>query len=695
MSVTADSISPSPLTYQAYEPALRKLTGIPYTQPLHLTSLPPQDVYNLSILAALAIWGSPSKQLSLSQIREQIEVFIPHYADADFCRRVKWKDSLRHRLSHKDMFVHVPNPMKPGSVKSGFWTVVPTLTGNTRNRRKTSDPAARTERVLSRTPLVLFRQRSTLHNNGSQSRRRVILVTLGSTAAAGLFFANSNVTHNDSAQQPPEDHPEANAPSTELFISVIMQNAQSVRPSPLGLGRIDVMTLASNNPIEDFNSTGSSYFSPTTGFHTCGIYDGHNGVATAGILTDILPLAVTAHLADLYSRHAAISDSIGIDVSGGVSYQAYERSPGEPPDPVPPPEEIDEAIRKAFCDVDELLVHETAAKVLGLSPAEYDAIRAGEPYSRTDVFQANVVDVDRTSLLKNALTTLAPALAGSCAIMGIFNSADRSLRVALTGDSRAVWGRRVPSPSNPGSYVYEAQALSVDQNARNPAEAARLTAFHPDEPELLKNNRVLGWGPARAFGDGAMKWSQEVQKRLREDFLGDRPRDTCKTPPYFTPEPVITTKENIQRGDFVIYGSDGLWDSLESEEVVGLVGQWLEEYGAKEQVPDGTEIIRPPPIPTFGSQEELLESQRRSDTKLAPSQLPVVYPAEYKDRTAMYKYWKKEKVFVCKDMNVGVHLVRNALGGADTDLREALLSLGNPRSRRFRDDITVMVVFYD
>jgi len=38
------------------------------------------------------------------------------------------------------------------------------------------------------------------------------------------------------------------------------------------------------------------------------------------------------------------------------------------------------------------------------------------------------------------------------------------------------------------------------------------------------------------------------------------------------------------RGDFLVLASDGLWESLTNEEVVGLVGKWLEERGSKEEI---------------------------------------------------------------------------------------------------------------
>ena len=50
--------------------------------------------------------------------------------------------------------------------------------------------------------------------------------------------------------------------------------------------------------------------------------------------------------------------------------------------------------------------------------------------------------------------------------------------------------------------------------------------------------------------------------------------------------------------------------------------------------------------------------------------------------------------FVVEDKNVATHLVRNALGGKDRDMVSALLTLPSPYSRRYRDDLTVEVIFF-
>ncbi len=162
----------------------------------------------------------------------------------------------------------------------------------------------------------------------------------------------------------------------------------------------------------------------------------------------------------------------------------------------------------------------------------------------------------------------------------------------------------------------------------------------------------MGWGMARAFGDARMKWSSETQKKLSHLYLGMYPGSNLKTPPYLTAEPEVTTTP-IRPGDFLIMASDGLWECLTNEEVVGLVGWWRDEKPAVEDTEKPT---------------------------LLPKELPVVgQPGE--DETARYRQWGKWKKFVKRDQNVAVHLVRNALGGSDTDLTAALLSLRPQRAR--------------
>ena len=47
------------------------------------------------------------------------------------------------------------------------------------------------------------------------------------------------------------------------------------------------------------------------------------------------------------------------------------------------------------------------------------------------------------------------------------------------------------------------------------------------------------------------------------------------------------------------------------------------------------------------------------------------------------------------DDNVSTHLIRNAFGGGDEVKLRQLLSIPSPLSRRYRDDVTVTVVYWE
>jgi pyruvate dehydrogenase phosphatase len=177
------------------------------------------------------------------------------------------------------------------------------------------------------------------------------------------------------------------------------------------------------------------------------------------------------------------------------------------------------------------------------------------------------------SFLNDAMSQLGPAYAGSCALVSYYHSDSELLKVACTGDSRAVLGRRNASGG------LDTIPLSTDQTGKNPDEIARLQTEHPNEPEMLKDGRVLQLAVSRAFGDSRFKWGRKLQEQARDRFFGPRIIEPLISPPYITAEPVITTtKIEPEKGDFVIMASDGLWDNLTNEQAVGLVGRWLEEH---------------------------------------------------------------------------------------------------------------------
>jgi pyruvate dehydrogenase phosphatase len=458
------------------------------------------------------------------------------------------------------------------------------------------------------------------------------------------------------------------------------------------LFRTVLISANSNEPCEDVLRQKMIEFSSTLNYSLFGVYDGHNGNKMSNFLGDTLIYAVLGQLFQLYSKDAAAENQDHIDVGGRFNVTLNELPDGDQQlqlkgeefglikglheSTYPSDKEIDLSIKEAFMSLDSLAVHELTKLVL-----------------------------DRPLSKEEGVRLLSLPNAGSCALLGIYNNIKRTFKVAVTGDSRAVLGRRVALKDD--TYAYETHVLSADQNAYNPLEVERLEAAHPGET-IFEKGRTLGWGMTRAFGDAVCKWSLEIQQRLHEEYLGDRIQSNYLTPPYFTAEPEITTT-TIRKGDFVVLASDGLWDCLTSEEVVGLVGGWLETRGGEVKIGkgkgigEGEKVMLPLGIPGRSGQDHKKGfgkgrgygwpegSNGGSVNKVAKevettiwerTDLPVT--SIKPDDTPMYKWWHATKRFVNIDSNSAVHLARNAIGGADRDLTGALLRMKPPRSRRYR-----------
>ena len=290
----------------------------------------------------------------------------------------------------------------------------------------------------------------------------------------------------------------------------------------------------------------------------------------------------------------------------------------------------------------------------------------------------SVEKVIKSDTKRAAAELLAPALSGSCALLSFYDSRSKLFRVACTGDSRAVLGRKGAN----GKWT--ATALSEDQTGGTPSEEARLRAEHPGEQYVVRNGRILAsLEPSRAFGDASYKWSKETQERIKKHFFGRTPSALLRTPPYVTAEPIVTTtKIDPDKGDFVVMATDGLWEFLSNEEVIGLVGQWLESQ---------------PKSSTSSSGPSWPKSWFSSGSQGLPVEVQHVDQAGLGQRGPIRRYSTASTVnerFVVEDKNAATHLVRNALGGRDRDMVSALLTLPSPYSRRYRDDLTVEVIFF-
>jgi len=275
---------------------------------------------------------------------------------------------------------------------------------------------------------------------------------------------------------------------------------------------------------------------------------------------------------------------------------------------------------------------------------------------------------------------LAPAISGSCALLAFYDTGTQRLRVACAGDSRAVLGRR--SSTGP---AWCAIPLSADQTGENPVEVARIQAEHPDEPEVVKQGRVVGMEPSRAFGDADFKWTRAISMEMRKLFHAHKPPEGVKTPPYITAEPVITTTRiHPERGDFVVLASDSLWEMLSNEEVVGLVGRWIDEGFLS--APLG-KVSKKKAASVWNKAHQFLSPGDNTFTSnVTMSHCPESGKAFGRQpvRPQHWKIGKRRRTPVVEDSNAATHLARNGLVGDDHDFIASLFMLGGSNTRRYR-----------
>lgn len=394
-----------------------------------------------------------------------------------------------------------------------------------------------------------------------------------------------------------------------------------------GVVRYDMVQMPSNNPIEDDHAekivevpqsvTPSPPGTSSSDWMFWGVFDGHSGWTTSAKLRQVLISYVARELNSTYK--AALTN---------------------PSQALPSAQSIDAAIKRGFVALDDEIVKGSVEKAMKNKKQKAAAAEL-----------------------------LAPALSGSCALLSFYDSSTKLFRVAVTGDSRAVLGRKSPKTGK-----WTATPLSEDQTGGTPSEMARLREEHPGEDYVVHRGRILGGlEPSRAFGDATYKWSREVQERLRHLFYGRSPTPLLKTPPYVTAEPIITTtKVEPDRGDFVVLATDGLWEMLTNEEVIGLVGQWIESQRKTQSTADWAKSFFSGGNKALPIEKHVQNAMDSGEGQRAPI------------RQVQWQVEGNDERFVVEDNNVATHLVRNALGGRDRNMVCGLLTLVSPFSRRYR-----------
>ncbi|KAF7314547.1 PPM-type phosphatase domain-containing protein [Mycena kentingensis (nom. inval.)] len=347
--------------------------------------------------------------------------------------------------------------------------------------------------------------------------------------------------------------------------------------------------------------------------------------------------------------HSNIADVVAHNIWTNVEnlFKLYQTDLSTPQpvesiqEPHPPPETIRSVLSNAVSYADRFVIDYFLGRVFSTSTPRYaaDAMRAS---------------------------------ASSCQLSALYDKDASLLHIVSLGNMRAILGRPRP-PAEDGSVMYDVHVLSVDHSPNNPDERDRVQALHKDE-ELFEDGTFLGRPYTRALGDGRGKWTVKEQDRLHKDYLAPPPDPRVQTPPYVSADPDITSIK-IESGDFLVMSSSWVSECLTNEEVVGLVGAWMKQHG--ENIHASFEDVKPDPAP---------------GPALEAEDLPVKLK---EDRTTFFRRWGVPKRFFNSEPNPTVHIAHNAMGGADANLRQALLEMAPVDSSGNTKSLAVAIMFFE
>ncbi|PVF96340.1 protein serine/threonine phosphatase 2C [Serendipita vermifera] len=416
--------------------------------------------------------------------------------------------------------------------------------------------------------------------------------------------------------------------------------------------------LNSNSPVEDMEPEATAYVyenSTRRPLVVAAVADGHSGPYTSAWLQSQLTSLMVRVL--LHDKGFEYLNPLPKSEDGTIHIPSAFRLD---------PKRVGSLLKKSFEAVDHTLVWAQPQRLLQLA-------------------KEKMMTEDDLEQMKGLIL---PGYSGACALATVVDTDEQQLWVASTGDCRAIAG--FWDEKSDGTGQWRVDVLSEDQTAESPKEVARLIREHPkDNPgNVVARGRVLGsLQPSRSFGDLRYKWSYEMQtndlpKILPPGIKQRPPPANLQTPPYVTASPEIqyrrfelpTSIAGSSSGTrstlrFLVLATDGLWDQLSNSDTVALVGGHMS--GFRGTVPSG----------------QLRQKFPTAEDTSTKTSNPLPHSASSSA--------SRQAGWVFRNEGLGMHLIRNALGGDDEKNIRQTLSIPPPFSRRFRDDITVAIITFE
>ncbi|CAL1547842.1 unnamed protein product [Lymnaea stagnalis] len=434
----------------------------------------------------------------------------------------------------------------------------------------------------------------------------------------------------------------------KMVTSILRMNEKTAKQTDTGgvVKEVHCNQLPANKPIEDRHLEAKL---KATEKYLFGVFDGHAGCACAQALKDRLFKYIAVSLSDPQKLNqltkegpSAVdqlveylstthTDSVSPDLDS-IHWQSLLQYVIDSQDMYGLDSNVEEALKNAFLRLDQDISTEATI------------------HTTDEGLGADLVNI---------------AFSGSVGCVAYIDGLD--LYVANVGDCQAVIGSH-----STDSETWHATPMSNKHDAHNENEVKRLFSKHQNESNnILKDSRLFGQlMPLRAFGDIRYKWAKSDLINLSR-LMGKHPgpflsgyKDlkvphNYQTPPYLDAEPEVLHYRLSPKDRFLVIASDGLWDSegMSLDKVVSLVGHHT----------DGHQVLahyRPPENAHLGVINETLRKRKSNLAKRAV------------------------------DENVTTHLLRHALGLEHGQL-SAQLTLPEKLVRLYRDDMTILVVYFD
>lgn len=156
---------------------------------------------------------------------------------------------------------------------------------------------------------------------------------------------------------------------------------------------------------------------------------------------------------------------------------------------------------------------------------------------------------------------------GSCVLAVLLCGDD--IYVLNLGDSRAILATQRTQEEGIFKAIQFAEAHNVD----NESECRKVLADHPDDPSPIINGRVKGkLKLTRAFGVGYLK-----RKKMNDMLMGILRVRNLRSPPYIYSHPFTICHRVSEKDQFVVLGSDGLFDFFSNDEIVQFVHLFFQQ----------------------------------------------------------------------------------------------------------------------